>query len=150
MNDIAGGSLSGSFSYRLGMLGGLALERFAEEVAEWRLKPRHVALLLLLSAGEAPSQHEVAARMRVAPSLVVSLADHLEGMGAVRRGRDRVDRRRQVLSLTPYGRELLTHCGGAAETVDAELMGALPTAQRKALDRALRTLAEGARGTGQA
>ena len=87
------------------------------------------------------SQQELAARLGVAPSLVVSLADHLETLGAVRRVRDPGDRRRQVLTLTDHGRDLLEQCAAAARALDEELTAALAPEQRVALHDALGVLA---------
>lgn len=60
--------------------------------------------MAILSSGTPASQQELAATMDVAPSLVVSLADQLESLGAIERVRDPDDRRRQKLSLTEVGR----------------------------------------------
>ncbi|MDF2259011.1 MarR family winged helix-turn-helix transcriptional regulator [Streptantibioticus ferralitis] len=92
-------------------------------------------------AGRAASQQELAARMGIAPSLVVSLADHLEGLGAVQRVRDPQDRRRQVLTLTEEGRRLLDRCESAARALDEEFGSGLTADQRRALDEALQVLA---------
>src|SRR5690349_150552 len=92
-----------TLSFRLGSLGALISDQYAEALAEVGLKPKHVAVLGVLDAGLASSQLEIARLMRVAPSLVVSLADHLEAKGAIRRLRDPADRRRQILSLTDEG-----------------------------------------------
>ncbi|GAA1893750.1 hypothetical protein GCM10009753_23190 [Streptantibioticus ferralitis] len=79
--------------------------------------------------------------MGIAPSLVVSLADHLEGLGAVQRVRDPQDRRRQVLTLTEEGRRLLDRCESAARALDEEFGSGLTADQRRALDEALQVLA---------
>jgi DNA-binding MarR family transcriptional regulator len=127
--------------FRLGILGAQAADRFAARIEPHALKPKHVGLMAALNAAEAPSQQELAARLGVAPSLVVSLADHLESLGAVARARDPDDRRRQVLTLTAHGRELLQTCAETAAELDEELTAVLTPAQRTALDDALAVLA---------
>jgi DNA-binding MarR family transcriptional regulator len=115
----------------------LISERFAERLAELELKPKHAGLLVVLDAGLAASQLEVAKIMRVAPSFVVSPADHLEGMGALQRVRDPADRRRQVLTLTDEGRELLAECTAVARALDAEVLDGLAPEEEAALRCAL-------------
>ncbi|MFK8844134.1 MarR family winged helix-turn-helix transcriptional regulator [Streptomyces sp. Ac-502] len=79
--------------------------------------------------------------MRVAPSLVVQLADHLEALGAIERVRDPADRRRQRLTLTEGGSRLLGAAGGLAEALDEELTAPLTPEDRAALSRILERLA---------
>lgn len=143
MNDVKGAAaLRATLVFNLGTLGALASDRFAARVEAIGLKPKHAGLLAALDAGSGASQQELAARLGVAPSLIVVLADQLQALGAVERVRDPEDRRRQVLTLTPEGRHLLTRCAQAAEEADTELTGGLDDAQRTALTHALRTLGE--------
>ncbi|MFJ6435112.1 MarR family winged helix-turn-helix transcriptional regulator [Streptomyces sp. NPDC091416] len=130
-----------TLSFRLGSLGALVSGLYAQGLAVHDLKPKHVGLLGVLDAGLAASQLEIAGLMRVAPSLVVSLADHLESMGAVERLRDPADRRRQILSLTGKGRELLAECTAEALALDAKIAAGLTPSQQAALGEALGVLA---------
>ncbi|MFJ7626744.1 MarR family winged helix-turn-helix transcriptional regulator [Streptomyces sp. NPDC097595] len=139
VNDV---KWTGTLSFRLGSLGALISDQYAEALAEVGLKPKHVGVLGVLDAGLAASQLEIARLMRVAPSLVVSLADHLESKGAIRRLRDPADRRRQILSLTDEGRELLGRCTDMALAIDARLDARLTPPQQAALRDALGRLAE--------
>ncbi|WP_203839903.1 MarR family winged helix-turn-helix transcriptional regulator [Winogradskya humida] len=134
-----------SLSFRLGVLGAMAEARWAGRIAGHGVKPKHVALLSSLRLGAADSQLELAATLRVAPSLVVLLADQLETLGAVSRERDPGDRRRQRLVLTAVGERLLDDCVGAADALDEELVTALSATERAALTRILGKLA-GAEG----
>ncbi|MFF4776695.1 MarR family winged helix-turn-helix transcriptional regulator [Microtetraspora fusca] len=138
MNDV---KLTSTLAFRLGTLGAVVTERFSARLAAHGLKPKHVGLLAILEAGTATSQLDIAKLMNVAPSLVVSLADRLEELGAVRRERDPFDRRRQTLALTAEGRELLAACTGAAAELDAELTDGLRLEEVKALRSVLGTIA---------
>ncbi|WP_073495067.1 MarR family winged helix-turn-helix transcriptional regulator [Actinacidiphila paucisporea] len=133
MAAVAPGKVNSSVVFRLGVLGTMAADLFAARIEPHELKPRHVGLMVLLDAGKASSQLEVAGVMGVAPSLVVALADHLEKLGAIQRVRDPDDRRRQVLTLTAHGRDVLAACGELAHTVDAEFAAGLTAAERTAL-----------------
>ena len=139
MKNVSG--LPATIVFRLGTVGSVAGDLFAERIQAYDLKPKHAGLMTALSEGVAASQQELAARLGVAPSLVVSLADHLETLGAVRRVRDPGDRRRQVLTLTDHGRDLLEQCAAAASALDEELTAALAPEQRAALHDALGVLA---------
>jgi len=98
-------------------------------------------LLSALRLGGAESQQELAAVLRIAPSLVVLLADQLESLGAVQRVRDGNDRRRQRLEITPAGLDLLDAGTAVATALDEELAAGLGKADRVTLERILRKLA---------
>ncbi|MFI1919449.1 MarR family winged helix-turn-helix transcriptional regulator [Nocardia sp. NPDC020380] len=142
MNDVnAGNSIPGTVAYRLGVLGTIAADRFAAAIDPLDLKPKHVGLMAALDANTGASQQDLATRLGVVPSLIVSLADHLERLGAIRRERDATDRRRQTLALTDQGRQLLTTCEQAATEVDATLTARLTPHQLQSLQEALAILA---------
>jgi DNA-binding MarR family transcriptional regulator len=141
VNDVKAGSLPAILAFRLSMLGLLMTERMSAKMAAFDLKPKHVGLLSVLDTAGATAQLDVARVLRVAPSLVVALADHLERRGAIQRLRDSGDRRRQVLILTDAGRDLLQACVAAARELDAELTADLSPADRAAFTRILDQLA---------
>ncbi|ANP54774.1 DNA-binding MarR family transcriptional regulator [Streptomyces griseochromogenes] len=142
MNEVKGSAgLPGTLTFRLGTLGSAVGDRFAERIERHGLKPKHVGLLTALGQGAFASQQDLAGRLGVAPSLVVSLADHLESLDAVRRVRDPRDRRRQVLTLTDRGHELLATCTTEARALDAELTAHLGEPERQALFTTLGGLA---------
>ncbi len=130
--------------FRLGTLGSIAAERFAAKIEKLGLKPKHAGLLTALAAGAADSQQGLAVKLGVAPSLMVTLADQLEALGAVARVRDPADRRRQVLTLTDHGRKLLAECAALARALDDEITAGLSASQRSALAHSLGILAESA------
>ena len=138
VNDVT--ELSGTLSFRLGVLGTRVSERYAAQLVPLGLKPKHAGVLMLVRANSGISQQELAESMRVAPSLVVSLADHLEQLGALERVRDPADRRRQQLALTARGRQLLAKCTRIAEKLDDELTTELAAIDRDRLNRLLGTL----------
>lgn len=137
----ASAQLPSRLVFRLGTLGAVATDRFAAAIEPYDLKPKHVGLMSALALEVAASQQDLAARLGVVPSLVVSLADHLERLGAVQRVRDPEDRRRQILTLTDHGRTLLTQCDSAALVLDRDLAAQLTAAQQAALHEALAILA---------
>ncbi|MFI5688274.1 MarR family winged helix-turn-helix transcriptional regulator [Streptomyces sp. NPDC051636] len=142
MNEVKGSAgLPQTLVFRLGTLGAVIGDRFAERIEPYDLKPKHVGLLTALGQDSFASQQDLAARLGVAPSLVVSLADHLESLGAVQRVRGPDDRRRQVLTLTERGHQLLGDCAAEARALDTEITAHLSADQRDALLEALGGLA---------
>jgi DNA-binding MarR family transcriptional regulator len=126
--------------FQLGVLGSIATARYSARIEPHALKPKHIGLMVVLDRGLASSQLDIARLMGIAPSLVVALADHLEGLGAVHRVRDPADRRRQVLTLTEHGHELLATCAAIARSLDAELGMDLAEAENSALMKLLARL----------
>ncbi|MFI6353494.1 hypothetical protein ACIBJF_12730 [Streptomyces sp. NPDC050743] len=116
----------------LGTPGATISDRFAERIERHRLEPRHVGPLTALGRGSFASRQDLAGQLGVAPSLVVPLADHWKSLGAVQRVRDPRDRRRQALTLTDRGRELLAACTAEVRTLDAELSAHLGESDRRA------------------
>lgn len=133
--------LPSTLPYLIGVVGSVLAQRFADRVAPLGMKPKHIGLLTALASGEAASQLEVAETLRVVPSLVVRLADHLESAGAIERTRDPLDRRRQTLRLTPHGRALLAECSVMAGEMEAEYLAGVRAADKAVLRNALRTVA---------
>ncbi|MFX0576585.1 MarR family winged helix-turn-helix transcriptional regulator [Nocardia nepalensis] len=142
MKNVKAEKLPETVTFRLGLLGAFLTDRFSARVASLGLKPKHAGMLNVLAANGPASQMEMAQILRVAPSLVVTLADHLESLGAIDRLRDPQDRRRQILSLTSHGRALLGQCLEAAHAIDTETTADLTAAERAALHSILGALAE--------
>lgn len=129
-----GDAILTSACFRLGLLGARITQEFSERIERVRITHKQVGLLAVVSAGLAHSQREIAARLHVAPSLVVSLVDQLIEAGAVTRSRSASDRRVQVIDLTDRGRELLAASACAAAELDAEFRASLSPAGQSALD----------------
>ncbi|MEV0230140.1 MarR family transcriptional regulator [Nonomuraea sp. NPDC050786] len=133
-------SLTHSVSFLLSKLGQEANGRFADRLAPLGLRPRHCAVLELLSGGPL-AQLELARVVGVTPSVVVDMLDELEELDAVRRTRDTADRRRQVIELTPVGRELRRQTLALARQNDDELLSTISATEAAALRQALGRIA---------
>ena len=110
----------------------------AEEMPSGR-HPRLFGVLTALVTAGPVSQQQLADRLRVNRTMMVSVVDELERDGLVERRRDPADRRSYNLYVTPAGRDLLA-------TLDAEVAGAetvmtapLTAAERARLNELLRT-----------
>ncbi len=137
MDDVDGTTILQAACFRLGVTGSQITQTFSRRVERLGLTHKQVGLL---AAGLASSQRDIAARLNVAPSLVVSLVDQLADLGAIDRERSAADRRVQVITLTPKGRELLAESAAAVEELDAELRARLSPAGREALATVLKEL----------
>jgi hypothetical protein len=79
--------------------------------------------------------------MQVSPSVVVDIVDELERRAALRRIRDQVDRRRQMVEPTDAGVSLANECLRISQQLDRELLAPFnDEAGRADLRRALSTL----------
>jgi DNA-binding MarR family transcriptional regulator len=136
-------SVTDTVSFLLAKLGQLANVRFAERLAPLGLRPRHCAVLELLT-GQPKAQLELATTIGVTPSVVVDMLDELEEIDAIRRVRDQADRRRQLIELTPAGHRLRRRAAKIARETDDALLDGLDTATAAALRAGLQRIADSA------
>jgi DNA-binding MarR family transcriptional regulator len=127
--------------FLLSKLGQAANGRFADRLAPLGLRPRHCALLEML-AGASKAQLELANAIGVTPSVVVDMLDELEQANAVRRVRDKADRRRHLIELTPEGRRLRLRATMLARETDEEMLAGFDTAQVATLRTGLLRIAD--------
>lgn len=81
-------------------------ERMNEAAAAAELSPVSAWVLVQLDPDHAISQKELAARLRCNPSTVVDPTDRLEESGLVIRRPQPTDRRINILTVTPKGRQV--------------------------------------------
>lgn len=89
------------------------------------LEPRHYALLRAVEASEGQAQNALVERLRIPPSSMVSLVDHLEERGLVERRVHPSDRRSRTLHLTAAGRKLVTEATSRAMALESRLCAGL-------------------------
>jgi len=97
------------------------------------LRPRHLIALKLLSEQGPQSQQGLADALSLDPSNVVGLLNELEERDLVVRRRDRSDRRRHIVELSPAGEDELAAAYVRLSDVEDELFGALSAAERSVL-----------------
>ena len=144
-----GHAILSSACFQLGVAGSQITQSFSRRIERIGLSHKQVGLLAVVDAGVATSQREIATRLHVAPSLVVTLVDQLTSTGAVRRTRSRSDRRVQTIEITVEGRRLLKAATDIASRLDADLRTTLSPDDQQALDRFLPSLLRAAMATGQ-
>jgi DNA-binding MarR family transcriptional regulator len=97
------------------------------------LRPRHLIALKLLSEQGPQSQQGLVGALRLDPGNVVGLLNELEERDLVVRRRDRADRRRHIVELSPSGMEELAVAYARLSRVEDELLGRLTAAERVTL-----------------
>jgi len=83
------------------------------------------------------SQQALGDALHLDPNNCVLLLNMLENSDLVVRRRDRHDRRRHIVELTPAGRLALERADGAIERIEAEVLAPLDPEERATLSRLL-------------
>jgi MarR family transcriptional regulator, lower aerobic nicotinate degradation pathway regulator len=97
------------------------------------LRPRHLIALKLLSERGPANQQGLSEALSLDPSNVVGLLNELEERGLITRRRDRADRRRHIVELSPLGEDELTLAYARLSDVEDDLLSALNTDERATL-----------------
>lgn len=129
---------------RLGYLLKHARERLGEltsaALAPYGLAGRELAVLLVLASGEPASQQEAAQRLGVDRTTMVALIDALEDKGLVSRHPHAEDRRKNVVELTPAGRDTLSSATRASDDAERQFLAPLSESAAQQLKDALLAL----------
>jgi DNA-binding MarR family transcriptional regulator len=94
-------------------------------LAPFGINGRQCAVLIAVHEQAPSSQHDVAQRMGVDRTTMVTLVDELEGKGLVERLPDPRDRRKNVVALTEAGRATLQEATSAADEAERRFLGPL-------------------------
>jgi DNA-binding MarR family transcriptional regulator len=97
------------------------------------LRPRHLIALRLLSEDGPASQQGLTESLRLDPSNVVGLLNELEERELITRRRDRSDRRRHIVEISPRGEEELCLTYTRLRLVEDELLSALSAEEKTTL-----------------
>lgn len=129
-------------TFQLVAAGRLAQQQLDRELGTHGVTLRHIGALGHLASQPELSYSDLARRAGVTAQSMHATVRQLEELGAVRRELAGHGHRAQ-LQVTSKGRELLTAASVAAQRLDAELLAAVPAAQRDALTALLRSLVLG-------
>jgi DNA-binding MarR family transcriptional regulator len=127
----------------LALLGQEAMRRLRAAHTAHNLKPRQFQILGLLHDHGGLAQRELMQEMNVDPSILVTLLNPLETDGLVSRERDRADRRRHLVTLTPAGERALVRASRAQKDTEDALFASLDDEKREQLGALLIALRDG-------
>ncbi len=118
--------------------------RTAEALTSIGLTPALFAVLNVLGAREGVIQQQLSTDMGFDPSAMVKLINELETAGLAERRRRPGDRRAWEVTITRNGRRTLQRARRLVNQVEDEVLGGLPTADRRQLLTLLRRALESA------
>lgn len=113
---------------------------FAASVSDPDLTTPQFAVLTVLRTSPKIDQVRLSQRLAIDRSTIADIAGRLEERGLIKRQRDTVDGRRNLLSLTPGGRALHDRTRPEVVQVGQRLLEPLTPADRKHLLRCLTTI----------
>ena len=129
---------------RLGYLLKHAQQRLAEftapALAPYGITGRELAVLMSIDDLTPLSQQDVADRLGVDRTTMVTLIDGLEDKDLVVRRPDAEDRRRNVVVLTGAGQATMAEAAEAAEAAEQRFLGQLSAAEVASLRAALQVI----------
>jgi DNA-binding MarR family transcriptional regulator len=134
--------LIASSTFLIKRLGFAAKDRSMEAYESTGLHPYHYAILLVLDEESRENQGSIADALGYDRGQLVGLLDELEEHGLVERRRDRQDRRRHLVSLTPDGKRMLRRLRALARKIEDEFLAPLDDEERTTLHKLLLRLAE--------
>jgi len=124
-------------------VGRLVRQRFEQVLRPLGLRQRDVVALSYLREHGPTAQQQLAERLRMDASSMVCLLNALEDEGLVVRQRDRTDRRRAIVELSPQGELALREVDKALAVVEDEVLTRLEDRERGALRALLAKLEVG-------
>lgn len=99
-------------------------------------KASHPFLLFVLAdtgPGASLSQREIAEKLGVAPSSAAVSIHRMEKAGLLSKKTDKTDSRRNQITLTPKGRQLVEECKAAFEDIDRGMFAGFSKTERENL-----------------
>jgi DNA-binding MarR family transcriptional regulator len=132
----------GGAAFLLAQLGAHAASRFCDRVAEIGLTPPLTGLLAAIARDPGSSQQQIATRLQLLPSRVVSFVDELEERRLLRRERSSADRRQYALHLTEDGQQMMGQISRIARAHDRDLCQALNETEHAQLTTLLARIAD--------
>jgi len=116
--------------------------RLEQAVASLGLRPRQLLALHQLHERGPSAQQVLGELLGLDPSNLVAVLNDLEDAGLIERRRDRSDRRRAIIELSPKGGRVLEDLDGALHRIDDEVLVMLSAEERARLNELLGRVAE--------
>src|SRR6478752_3250522 len=103
-------------------LGRITMHRFAEALAPYGLRPRHLAALIELRDRGELTQQSLCGRLHVDPTNLVEILNELEERGYASRRREPEDRRRHRVVVSKKGLAVIEQVSATMDGVEDELL----------------------------
>jgi DNA-binding MarR family transcriptional regulator len=133
---------SGAIAFLLAQLGSHAAQRFAERLAPLSLKPPDAGILRMLNESAGMSQQDLAFRLGMHATRLVSVVDELERRGLVERREKPEDRRAYALHLTEKGKAAQAEIRRISREHNEAICATLSRDERQQLGALLLRIAE--------
>ncbi|WP_438290681.1 MarR family winged helix-turn-helix transcriptional regulator [Streptomyces sp. HUAS TT7] len=114
----------------------------AEALAEQGVKMMHHAVLAAVSELGPIAQADLGRKLAIDPKDLVGILNDLQADGLTVREPDPRDRRKNAVTVTPAGQDLIERCAAAAEAANAQLLAPLAPAEARRLMALLARLHE--------
>jgi DNA-binding MarR family transcriptional regulator len=108
--------------------------RIEQAVEPLGRRPRELAALQHLRERGPSPQQALGELLGIDPTNLVAVLNGLEDAGLIARRRDRTDRRRAIIELSPQGDQLLAELDRALHRIDDEMLAALSSSERETLN----------------
>jgi DNA-binding MarR family transcriptional regulator len=123
-------------TFALIKLAALVRAECAETLAVTGLSQHQHAILCCLEEFGAACQKDIAVRLGIDSGDLVAFIDGLQGKGLLERQRDPRDRRRQILTITGAGSQVLREVEELFDAAGAGVLGVLSPPERAGLHKA--------------
>ncbi|AYG79414.1 HTH-type transcriptional repressor NicR [Streptomyces hundungensis] len=129
-------------SWLVGRVAARGRSLVAEALAGQGVKMLHHAVLAAVSEFGPVAQADLGRKLAIDPKDLVGVLNDLQADGLTLREPDPRDRRKNAVTVTPAGRDLLERCATVAEAANAELLAPLTPAEARRLIALLTRLHE--------
>jgi DNA-binding MarR family transcriptional regulator len=130
--------------FLLGRVGKIASRQFAKALETVDMKPPEAAVLMNLRDRGPMTQQALGELLQIDPSNMVGVLNELEEAGFALRRRDRTDRRRHIVEISPAGVERVAVVADLVAGVEAQLLAVLDEQERDQLRALLARVVEAA------
>ena len=132
-----GASVRGASSLLIAQLARGTRRRVEQAVAPIGLRPRELLALQHLRERGPSAQQALAELIGIDATNLVAVLNRLDDAGLIERGRDRADRRRAIIAISPQGDRVLADLDKALHALDDEILATLTPAERQTLNTLL-------------
>ncbi|ASR37845.1 hypothetical protein BAY61_25765 [Prauserella marina] len=133
------GQIASTTGYLMLRLGDVVKGSIERELGAWDISGRELRVMAFACAGP-QSQRDLSEQSGLDRTTMVAVIDRLEKLGYARRERSETDRRKQLVSLSSQGSEVVEKALTRLSEAEADFLDPLTTAQQRQLAALLSTL----------